>query len=129
MPQVISVRFSSPAGKVDERAAALGKNGRHSFRSDPRTWLTDADAYLNELIASLTSPKFTVLYTTTPPQGQADIVNDHAEQTYEMDEQYPSGLHVELKRDTIAYPRASNDSNPNADLPLFEKYQFLSSGK
>jgi hypothetical protein len=38
-------------------------------------------------------------------------------------------MHTDLKRDLNSYvSRASNASNPQANLPLFEKYQFLSPG-
>jgi hypothetical protein len=79
---------------------------------------------LNSLLATLDS--YTVLYATldnlSPPQVM------HPEQ-YEMDEPYPSNMHTDLKRDLNSHiSRASNASNPQANLPLFEKYQFLSPG-
>lgn len=46
-----------------------------------------------------------------------------------MDEPYPSDMHIDLKRDLSVYPRATNGTNPDSNLPLFEKYQFLSSGE
>lgn len=91
---------------------------------DRESALLQADSYLNSLLATLDS--YTVIYATldnlSPPQSQ------HPEQ-YEMDEPYPSNMHTDLKRDLNAHiVRASNASNPQADLPLFEKYQFLSPG-
>ncbi|KAI4797469.1 BIG1-domain-containing protein, partial [Aureobasidium sp. EXF-8846] len=91
---------------------------------DRESALLKADSYLNSLLATLDS--YTVLYATldnlSPPQAM------HPEQ-YEMDEPYPSNMHTDLKRDLNSHvSRASNVSNPQADLPLFEKYQFLSPG-
>lgn len=68
------------------------------------------------------------MYTTSPPSNADYQQVDNQEQVYEYDEPYPSSLHTDLKRDTNAYPRASNSSNLNSDLPLFEKYQFLNAG-
>jgi hypothetical protein len=80
---------------------------------------------LNSLLATLDS--YTVVYTTLPGWMQK-IEPQHPEQ-YEMDEPYPSNMHTDLKRDLNSYvSRASNASNPQANLPLFEKYQFLSPG-
>ncbi|KAK6007037.1 hypothetical protein QM012_006045 [Aureobasidium pullulans] len=91
---------------------------------DRESALLQADSYLNSLLATLDS--YTVLYAAlnniVPPQIQ------HPEQ-YEMDEPYPSNMHTDLKRDLNSHiARASNASNPQADLALFEKYQFLSPG-
>lgn len=91
---------------------------------DRESALLKADSYLNSLLSTIDS--YTVLYATldnlSPPQAQ------HPEQ-YVMDEPYPSNMHIDLKRDLNSHVvRASNASNPQADLPLFEKYQFLSPG-
>ncbi|KAG9946959.1 BIG1-domain-containing protein, partial [Aureobasidium melanogenum] len=92
---------------------------------DRESALLQADSYLNSLLATLDS--YTVLYATMPNLFPA-IKPQHPEQ-YEMDEPYPSNMHTDLKRDLNAHiVRASNASNPQADLPLFEKYQFLSPG-
>jgi hypothetical protein len=104
----IHVQFSALPTAHDDRESALLK----------------ADSYLNSLLATLDS--YTVIYATldnlSPPQVM------HPEQ-YEMDEPYPSNMHTDLKRDVNSHvSRASNVSNPQADLPLFEKYQFLSPG-
>ncbi|KAG9526135.1 BIG1-domain-containing protein, partial [Aureobasidium melanogenum] len=105
----IHVRFPSLPTANDDRESAL----------------LQADSYLNSLLATLDS--YTVLYATLPnlfPPSKPQ----HPEQ-YEMDEPYPSNMHTDLKRDLNAHiVRASNASNPQADLPLFEKYQFLSPG-
>ena len=47
-----------------------------------------------------------------------------------MDEPYPSAMHIDLKRDLYAHAKGKNStSNLDSKLPLFEKYQFLSSGR
>ncbi|KAG9725678.1 BIG1-domain-containing protein, partial [Aureobasidium melanogenum] len=105
----IHVRFPSLPTTNDDRESAL----------------LQADSYLNSLLATLDS--YTVLYATLPNLFPA-FKPQHPEQ-YEMDEPYPSNMHTDLKRDLNAHVvRASNASNPQADLPLFEKYQFLSPG-
>ncbi|KAG9639575.1 BIG1-domain-containing protein, partial [Aureobasidium melanogenum] len=105
----IHVRFPSLPTANDDRESAL----------------LQADSYLNSLLATLDS--YTVLYATLPNLFPA-FKPQHPEQ-YEMDEPYPSNMHTDLKRDLNAHVvRASNASNPQADLPLFEKYQFLSPG-
>ncbi|KAI5199318.1 hypothetical protein AUEXF2481DRAFT_39517 [Aureobasidium subglaciale EXF-2481] len=91
---------------------------------DRESALLQADSYINSLLATIDS--YTVLYSTlsnlSPPSSQ------HPDQ-YEMDEPYPSNMHTDLKRDLNSYvSRASNNTNPQANLPLFEKYQFLSPG-
>lgn len=70
---------------------------------------------------------YTVIFTTTPASGDV-LESGHSSQQYEMEEQYPAHLRTEMKRDLSAYPRATNGSNLNANLPLFEKYQFFNSG-
>ncbi|KAG9759004.1 BIG1-domain-containing protein, partial [Aureobasidium melanogenum] len=105
----IHVRFPSLPTVNDDRESAL----------------LQADSYLNSLLATLDS--YTVLYATLPNLFPA-FKPQHPEQ-YEMDEPYPSNMHTDLKRDLNAHiVRASNASSPQADLPLFEKYQFLSPG-
>jgi len=70
-----------------------------------------------------------LLFTgTLLPQAE-----EHQDPPYEMDEPYPSGLHTDLKRDTRmrqAMRRADNGTaeDPQAGLPLFEKYMFLTPG-
>ena len=91
---------------------------------DREAALLQADSYLNELLETLTS--YTVVYTTTPASNQVET--QHPDQ-YEMDESYPSNMHIDLKRDLNAHiNRKDNSTNPQAHLPLFEKYQFLSPG-
>ena len=128
--QVITIQFGALPVKADSRIAALAQNGTSLAEIADRTpILMSADYYLNELIASLPSFKYTVIYTTTPVGSEEQREMELAEQQYLMDEPYPSGFHTDLKRDLSAYPRASNSSNLNSNLGLFEKYQFFSSGE
>lgn len=95
--------------------------------------LLQADSFLNSLLNTLDS--FTVFYNAVPSSAEPRLSqhpsSQHPEQ-YEMDEQYPVNMHIDLKRDLESHiRRASNKSssvNPQANLALFEKYQFLSSG-
>ena len=75
------------------------------------------------------------MYRTTPVSKQvyAEMdktmngqVNEEQKHQYEMEEPL-SSIHTDLRRDLSAYPRAAN--NTGANLPLFETYQFLNSGK
>ncbi|THW67921.1 BIG1-domain-containing protein [Aureobasidium pullulans] len=112
---MIAVRFPELPTAHDDRESAL----------------LQADSYLNSLLESLDS--YTVLYTSRP-WSRTDAASDHAAESqhpeqYEMDEPYPSNMHTDLKRDLNSHvSRASNASNPQDGLPLFEKYQFLSPG-
>lgn len=88
------------------------------------------DSYLNDVLSSLES--YTVLYTTTPPSAEHYQEVQHPDHYYEMDDPFPTSMHTDLKRDLNTYAKGSNSTNgtnPQANLPLFEKYQFLSSGK
>ncbi|KAK8216692.1 hypothetical protein M8818_001655 [Zalaria obscura] len=111
-PQVVLVTFPALPEEVEKRVSMLRKQ----------------DSYLNTLLSSLPNDKFTVIYTTTPYTGKASSEPQHPDSYYHMDEPYPSDMHIDLKRDLSVYPRATNGTNPDSNLPLFEKYQFLSSG-
>lgn len=68
-----------------------------------------------------------LIYLTTPPSATSASADGD---DYEMDDPYPSSsLHTDLKRDTDLHARQSDDSDMQAGLPLFEKYQFLSPRK
>lgn len=91
------------------------------------TIFKDTDSALAPTIQTVLSAEqdAVLMYITTPP---AQKVQDQADQHhYEMDDPYPSSLHTDLKRDV--YPRQdSENSEMQAGLPLFEKYQFLTPG-
>jgi len=90
------------------------------------------DSYLNNVLSGLKS--YTVFYTTTPPSPEHYQDEQYPENYYEMDDFFPSAMHTDLKRDLAGYAKGSNSShgsnstNLQSNLPLFEKYQFLSSG-
>jgi len=98
--------------------------------------LTDIDAFLNELLESFPrNANWTVMHRMTPAAKQVHAELQRArdcsaskpkKQQYEMEEPM-SSLHTDLKRDLSAYPRAANSTGAN--LPLFETYQFLNSGR
>ncbi|KAF2156826.1 BIG1-domain-containing protein [Myriangium duriaei CBS 260.36] len=115
LPQVLTVDLPGLSPSSPQRQVDLSKN----------------DAYLNSVILSLPSEKYTVIFRTSPPaspqykSGGGEAQQQHL---YDMDEQYSSSMHGHFRRDVNAYPKASNGSNLDSDLPLFEKYQFFNSG-
>ncbi|EON69185.1 hypothetical protein W97_08543 [Coniosporium apollinis CBS 100218] len=107
-PRVIKVDFPVLPSHREERVAELGRR----------------DSYLDAMIAAA-GERFTVIYTTTPPSSEQLAATQHKSQVvYEMDESYPEAYHMDLKRDVSSHA----DNNTASKLPLFEKYQFLSSG-
>ena len=98
------------------------------------------DVFLSSIISLLPSPKYTVIYTTTPldpagaipsPQIPGEL-NSEAEAIYQMDPSlFQSPLHLDLKRDLSS---TANKRDPSGDKPvlpdgpLFERYSFLSPG-
>lgn len=126
------IDMPSLPSSAEQRASTLSQHGMRFLGTQFENPLTPLDSYLNELITSLASEKYTVFYTTTPPSSQHYEQIQHVDQVYEMDEPYPSGMHTDLKRDVFAHATASNGTsrgNLDYNLPLFEKYQFLSSGE
>lgn len=108
-PRVIKVDFPVLPSHREERVAELGRR----------------DSYLDAMIAAA-GERFTVIYATTPPSSEQLVATQHKTQVvYEMDESYPEAYHMDLKRDVSSHA----DNNTASKLPLFEKYQFLSSGK
>ncbi|KAF2842785.1 BIG1-domain-containing protein [Patellaria atrata CBS 101060] len=103
-PRMIEIDFPVPPSEAAERAKLL----------------ISRDAFVNAVVNDLKSNKFTVIYTTTPPSEEQFVPPSIQ---YEMDDPYPSAPHMELKR---AYSTYNNQTSSN--LPLFEKYQFLSPG-
>ncbi|KAI9875445.1 MAG: hypothetical protein M1830_008470 [Pleopsidium flavum] len=109
-PRVIRVDFPPlPAGTG--RAAKLAEN----------------DAFLASIIDLLPSPKYTVIYTTTPVSAnQRPLVSES--RVYEMDDTFASSVHMDLKRDFSIHDRVSSDNTTLSSGPLFEKYQFFTPG-
>lgn len=86
-----------------------------------------SDAFLASVLDLLSSTKFTVIYTTTPPN--ADYQPAFVEpESYEMDAQSQMPVHMDLKRDFSNNKRASDGNITLPDGPLFERYQYLSPG-
>ncbi len=86
------------------------------------------DAFLASIIDLLPSPKYTVIYTTTPVSAnQHPLVSES--RVYEMDETFPSSVHMDLKRDFSIHELASSGNTTLSSGPLFEKYQFFTPGE
>jgi hypothetical protein len=84
------------------------------------------DSFLNAVISSMPNSDLMALYITSPPETLvADTSREEQPlELSEMDEQFSSAMHMELRRDFEAHTK-----NINSSLPLFEKYEFLSPGK
>ena len=110
---------------AEERASKLLEHGKNlpQALSYHIKALTSADSFLSSVISEIEPQDFTVIYLTTPPSKPLQVPQ-HPVHVYEMDDPYPSGLHTELRRDFSSH--AANKTQ--ADLPLFEKYQYLSPG-
>ncbi|EGP85659.1 unnamed protein product [Zymoseptoria tritici ST99CH_1A5] len=80
------------------------------------------DAELHSVLANHTS--HVIIFVSTP----ADVSREH----YEYDEPpYPAGMHTDLKRDIgelSVHANKKNETWGQENLPLFEKYQFLTPG-
>ncbi|MCJ1309969.1 hypothetical protein MMC25_003630 [Agyrium rufum] len=99
------------------------------FKSNPEFVSTEHGLFLDAVLESLTSPNFSVIYTTSPAGSAAASARKESLQeepgTYDMEDSNPYSTHMEMKRDSLAYPRATNVTTSE---PLFEKYQFLTPG-
>lgn len=89
--------------------------------------LIENDAFLASVLDLLSSTKFTVIYTTTPPNADYQPAFVESE-SYEMDAQFQVPVHMDLKRDFSNNKRASDGNITLPDGPLFERYQYLSPG-
>ena len=85
------------------------------------------DAFLASVLDVLSSNKFTVIYTTTPPHSPYQPTSDETE-SYEMEAQFQAPVHMELKRDFSVHKRASDANITLPDGPLFERYQYFTPG-
>ena len=85
------------------------------------------DAFLASVLDVLSSNKFTVIYTTTPPHSPYQPTSAETE-SYEMDAQFQAPVHMELKRDFSVHKRASDANITLPDGPLFERYQYFTPG-
>ncbi|KAK3167829.1 hypothetical protein OEA41_004275 [Lepraria neglecta] len=89
--------------------------------------LVENDAFLASVLDLLSSNKYTVIYTTTPPTTIHQSARTEPE-AYEMDALFQAPVHMELKRD-ISHQKRASDGNISLPIgPLFERYQYLSPG-
>ena len=126
-PRVINLDFPAlPSG--NGRSQKLIENGTEviTFYYNTRK-LTLPDAFLASVLDLLSSNKFTVIYTTTPPNAARQATSAEAE-SYELDAQFHAPVHMELKRDYSNHKRASDGNITLPDGPLFERYQYLTPG-
>lgn len=85
------------------------------------------DSFLASILNLLSSSKYTVLYTTTPISSEQLSTMAMAED-YQIETNFQTAVHMELKRDFSAHRRESNDSTTPRSAPLFEKYMFFGPG-
>lgn len=117
-PRLIELEFP-PLPRGEKRVSKLQEN----------------DAFLSSLLSLLPNTKFTVLYTTTA--SSSSITDDHhpfnsaqEPQIYEMDPSFSSQTHMGVKRDLSTLQKREGDGGNVTlpDVPLFEKYAYLSPG-
>ncbi|EXJ78977.1 hypothetical protein A1O3_08477 [Capronia epimyces CBS 606.96] len=109
-PRLIKVNLPAPSS--DSRAKQLSLN----------------DAFFASILDMLPTQNYTVLYTTT--RGRNGLVGaQQPEQTeYEMESAIQDSLHLDLKRDLGAHGANQTGNQTIIDGPLFDKYQFFTSG-
>lgn len=130
--QIVTMSLPELPTDPKSRASAVRNTGtstllsRHHLLLNCRANVTTDDA-LDDTVASVLGKtnSAVLIYITTPASSKAVGQDGHA---YEMDEPY-SALHTDLKRDLEMHEQQSNEDNPQAGLPLFEQYQFLTPGK
>lgn len=84
------------------------------------------DAYLDQQFPALLANYTSHVLIWTSSSSIADV---DEERHYEMDEPpFQENLHADLKRGLDHEMRRRQDGKGQQDLPLFEKYQFLSPG-
>jgi len=122
-PKLINVGLPALPKGMKRFQAALenGTSRSHdTISADPAH--SNTDVFLSNLIDTLPSSKFTVIYTTTPNVTEA--VSGETEQ-YHMNGYGSPLVHQELKRDSEVHARANSSK---LSEPLFEKYQFFTPG-
>lgn len=88
---------------------------------------TPKDSFLASVLNLLPSSRYTVLYTTTPISSEQLSTMANAED-YQIETNFQSAVHMELKRDFSAHNRESNHSTTPRSTPIFEKYMFFGPG-
>ena len=122
-PDVDVVKRHQAVSSDVYRALPAAKDSR-------RQALIERDEHLDTLFeAHADKLSWVLIYASTPASLSGDAQSVDPE-IYEMDEPYPTALHQDLKRDLSAQRRQANGTdNPHSNLPLFEKYMFLTPGK
>ncbi|RDW74119.1 hypothetical protein BP5796_07561 [Coleophoma crateriformis] len=80
--------------------------------------LSDNDAALFKFVEQLPKESYTVIYTTSP-------VTSIIEESSPYDPVFQEAFHMDLKRDLTGSKKTNSTRDPR---PLFEKYNFFSSG-
>lgn len=126
-PRVINVDFPAlPSGA--ERPQRLLEHGAFTSVALRKGFmLMPSDAFLASMLDVIASKKYTVVYTTSPPNAAPHTESGDSE-VYEMDSHFQSHLHTDLKRDLSHQKRAFDENITLPDGPLFEKYQYFSPG-
>ena len=88
---------------------------------------TVVDKDIDDILAFDEGPSV-LIFISTPPSSPSQALQDS--HPYEMDDPYPSGLHTDLKRDLNEFHKrqSDNETDMQAGLGLFEKYQFFTPG-
>ncbi|MCJ1278889.1 hypothetical protein MMC21_006710 [Puttea exsequens] len=90
--------------------------------------LLENDIFLASMLDLLSSKRYTVIYTTSPPDTSTQHTEPADSQPYEMDSLFQAHLHTDLKRDLSHHKRAADSNVTLPDGPLFERYQFFNPG-
>lgn len=121
-PRIIDISFPVlPTGA--RRAQQLAENGAYFSSVELETVLIcSTDAFLAGIVDRLSSDKYTVIYVTSPRE---DAERDNF--VYQSEQNgFEESRHIELKRNLRDN---SQEDGPKGSQSVFEKYQFLSSGK
>ncbi|KAL9117068.1 MAG: hypothetical protein Q9187_006396 [Circinaria calcarea] len=125
-PRIIKLDFPAlPTGP--SRSEVLYENGNsHPFPHHSKTNLIPGP-FLASILDVLSSPNFTVIYTTTPLLTPHQALMAESK-FYEMDQPSMLSAHMEMKRDLSAFGNSTNRNSTLPPGPLFERYQFFTPG-
>jgi len=127
---VETITVDAPTGSLPTSYSKRPQAIRVNFLAPPpdarrEQQIVDNDAFLATIIDLLPSSNYTAIFITTPVDPSLSIGLDS--QLYEMDADiYQNPIHLEMKRDFLSHSPRGDKGDSN--LPLFEKYQFLSPG-
>jgi hypothetical protein len=83
--------------------------------------------FLSALLSQLPKGEtYAMVYTTNPQFKPLQLDTPTAQEVYEMDDPFPSSVHMDLKRDIEGH---SDNTQVNSSLPLFERYQYFTPGE